>query len=114
MMLDTSFRLFGPSVSWPVVVADGNDVMVFENIHDLQRRLEIADLDSYAACDANAKPLALWSTGGRIELRKSHTEGPSGFSPTLKAFLRGCGREPKSESFAGLLDEVVQLAGFTR
>lgn len=114
MAIETSLRLGGPEIRWPVVVADGNDVMVFEAIQDLERKLEIADLESYDAFDATGQRLAFWVSGSRIGLDKTSVQDREGLSAVLKAFLGGCGRTPVTESVSGLLDEVVRCAGFTK
>jgi hypothetical protein len=62
------------NIALPILLSEGDDVIVFESVESAQRFIEPVDIDAYTAYDAAGRLLRITSEGNDVRIEPAETE----------------------------------------
>jgi hypothetical protein len=97
-------------IQWPVVFADGLDLMMFRNFGELTAKIEPVDVDSYLILDATGRTLRLASTPLGFQLFATDRQDLERLRSLLAKYLTALRqRIDADETTTQLLDRVARF-----
>ena len=104
---------FGDSrVRWPVIIADGLDLTVIDNLESLNQVVEQDDVGDLVAYDSSGQRLDLLLTAYGIEAaaQSKGSEDAEALSELIRDSLRASGRDVEPETALDMLIAEVRRA----